>query len=88
MFTVTQDAAQYLKAARVGVQEPENACFRLRVGQKGPDLTLDETRPGDQVVEHEGEVVLTMESSVAEQLTAHTLDFDQEKSRLVLTGSQ
>ncbi len=86
MLNVTPDAAQYLKKALVGVEEPENACFRLKLGQKGPDLALDQTRPGDQQVEHEGAVVLTFEPSVAEQLGQRTLDYDDERSRLVLSG--
>jgi hypothetical protein len=87
MLTVTAEAAQYLKTALVGVQEPENACFRLRLGQKGADLALDQTRPGDETVEHEGEVLLTLEPSVAQQVADSRLEYDDEKSRLVLAGS-
>jgi hypothetical protein len=85
MFHITPNAARYLKRALSRVEEPDNACFRLKVGQKGPDVTLDQTRPGDQFVEHEGDVVLTLEPSVAEQLAQRTLDYDEPKSRLVLT---
>jgi hypothetical protein len=88
MFTVTQSAAQYLKAALTGVEEPENACFRLRVGEQGPDLALDQTRAGDRVVEHDGDVILTVEPSVAEQFSERTLHYDQENSRLVLASSE
>jgi hypothetical protein len=87
MLTVTTEAAQYLKRALVGVREPENACFRLRLGQKGADLALDQTRPGDETVEHEGEVLLTLEPSVAQQVTESTLEYNDETSRLVLAGS-
>jgi len=86
MFNVTPSAVEYLKTALVGVKNPENACFRLKMGQKGPDLALDQTRPGDQLVEHEGNVVLTFEPSVAQQLAERTLDYDEERSRLVLSG--
>ena len=86
MFSVTDSAAQYLKTALKKVEEPENACFRLKVGQQGTDLGLDQTRPGDQVVEHEGDVVLTMEPSVGEQLSERTLDYDEDNSRLVLAA--
>jgi len=88
MITVTESAAEYLKTASVGVERPENACFRLRVGQKGPDLAMDQTRPGDQVVQYAGEAILTIEPSVASEVSERTLDFDREKSRLVFTDTE
>jgi hypothetical protein len=88
MFTVTPSASQYLRTALVGVQEPEHACFRLRVGEEGADLAIDQRRPGDQIVEHEGDVVLTVEPSVAEQLSERTLDYDHERARLVLASNE
>ncbi len=84
MLTVTTEAAQYLKTALVGVREPENACFRLRLGQKGPDLALDHTRPGDETIEHDGEVLLALEPSVSQQVAESTLEYSDEKARLVL----
>jgi hypothetical protein len=87
MISVTESAIEYLKSASVGVNEPENACFRLILGQKGPDLALDQIRPGDRTVEHNGEVVLTLEPDIEEEIAGRTLDYDQDKSRLVLAQS-
>jgi hypothetical protein len=87
MLTVTAEAAQYLKKALVGVREPENACFRMRLGQKGPDLALDQIRPDDETVEHDGQILLALEPSVAEQVAESTLEYNDEKSRLVLADS-
>jgi hypothetical protein len=87
MFSITNSAIEYIKSASVGVNEPENACFRLLLGQKGPDLSLDQIQPGDRTVEHEGEVILTYEPAIENQLAGRTLDYDEGKSRLVLTQS-
>ena len=84
MLAVTQSAVEYLKIAIVGVERPENACFRLRTGLKGVDLMLDETRPGDQIVDHEGHAILALEPSVAAEVNGKILDYDEEQSRLVL----
>ncbi len=84
MLTLTDSAAQYLKKALVGVNQPDNACFRLRIGQNGPDLALDQTRPGDQTLQCDGETVLAMEPAIGEQIGDRKLDFDEERSQLVL----
>ena len=75
-----------MKQALVGVQEPENACFRLSLGQKGPELAIDQTRPGDHEIQYDGEVVLAVEPSVEEAMRAREIDYDLEKERLILVA--
>jgi len=87
MVSLSKNAGAYLKRALVGVERPENACFRLSLGVKGPDLALDEVRPGDRKVEYEGDVVLTVEPRLESAIGDQTLDYDTEKERLVLVGA-
>ncbi len=85
MVTLTNSAAQYLKNALGQVDEPENACFRLRMDQNGLDLALDQARAGDQTAEVEGETILTMEPAIGEQIGDCKLDYDEDRSKLVLS---
>ena len=87
MFTVTDPAAEYLKRALVGVEEPADACFRIRVGANGPQLAIDRLQPDDSKVESDGEVLLAVDPDTGEQLEDYALDFDNEKSRLTLVKS-
>ena len=87
MVSLSNHAGQYLKRALVGVKEPENACFRLALGHKGPDLALDQVRPGDHEIEYEGDVVLTVEPSLEEAMGDRMIDYDTEKERLVLIAA-
>lgn len=86
MVSLSNDAGLYLKRALVGVEEPENACFRLSLTQKGPDLALDQVRAGDHEIEYEGDVVLTIEPSLEEAMGDRLIDYDVEKERLVLVA--
>lgn len=86
MVSLSNNAGLYLKRALVGVEEPENACFRLSLGHKGPDLALDQVRPGDHEIEYEGDVVLTVEPSLEEAMGDRLIDYDDEKERLVLVA--
>lgn len=88
MVSLSKSAGQYLKRALIGVEEPESACFRLSMGHKGPDLSLDQVRPGDREIEYDGDVVLTIEPSLEEAMGERTIDYDTEKERLVLSGAE
>jgi len=84
MVSLSNNAGSYLKRALVGVEKPENACFRLSLGLKGPELALDQVQPGDHEVEFDGDVVLTVEPRLEDTIGEQTLDYDTEKERLVL----
>jgi Fe-S cluster assembly iron-binding protein IscA len=75
VVAVTERAAKVLQE----VQEGSEAEQTLRIvgAQGGYQLTFDQEREGDQVVESEGKAVLLMGSDVAESLTDATIDCEQ-----------
>ena len=75
MVAVTERAAKVLQE----VQEGSEAEQTLRIvgAQGGYQLTFDQEREGDQVVESEGKAVLVIGSDVAESLTDATIDCEQ-----------
>lgn len=75
MVTVTERAAKILRE----VQQDSEAEQTLRIvgAQGGYQLTFDQEREGDQVVESEGKTVLLIGSDVAEALTDATIDCEQ-----------
>jgi len=86
MITVTDRAAEYLKGALASIEEPENACFRLLVGEQGPQLAIDQPQPEDDTLEHDGDVVLAVDSATDKQFEGRQIDFDETQSRLVVTN--
>jgi Fe-S cluster assembly iron-binding protein IscA len=75
VVAVTDRAAKVLRE----VQQESEAEQALRiVGAQGSyQLTFDQEREGDQVVESEGKAVLLIASDVAESLTNATVDCKQ-----------
>ena len=55
MFQISDRAARILKTALSKAEVSDNACFRIGVVDKKVNLAIDEERPGDTTVEHEGE---------------------------------
>jgi hypothetical protein len=51
------------------------------------NLALDQTRPGDRDIQHDGEVVLTIAPSVEEAMGDGVIDYDLEKERLILVAA-
>jgi Fe-S cluster assembly iron-binding protein IscA len=82
MITVTDKAKDELRQTldQAGVNE-EGVGIRLAPTQAGDapgetrlGLILDHARAGDQVVEHEGRIVLMVDADIAAQLDGTTLD--------------
>ena len=88
MFQVTERAARQLKAALSKAENTENACFRIGLKDKQVQLVLDEERPGDTTIEHEGETLLVLDSTTGNRLSNRKLDFAEQSSNLVLKEAE
>jgi hypothetical protein len=58
----------------------------MKLGFRGPELSLDQTRPDDVLIEREGEVLLAVDPATAEQVEGRTLVFDPRRLRLTLAA--
>ncbi len=77
MLTVTDMAAHYLRETLSRKEEGTPGAFRIANSEEGYQLTLDETKEGDQVLEHEGENYLLLDTEVGEALSNATLDVQE-----------
>jgi hypothetical protein len=84
MFQVTASAAETLKAALAEKQQTDESCFRLGFAGHDVRIALDQPRPGDSAIQHEGQVVLVLDSATSESLADRELDVDDNSSQLVL----
>jgi hypothetical protein len=84
LFEVTASAAETLKAALAEKRQGKESLFRLGFAGHDVKIALDQPRPGDSAMHHEGEVVLVLDSATSESLADHVLDFDDSSSELVL----
>jgi hypothetical protein len=85
MFQVTLDAAEKLKAALAERQQSEESCFRLGFAGHDVRIALDQPRPGDSAIQHDGQVILVVDPATSESLVDRELDVDENSSQLVLT---
>ncbi len=87
MLTVTDKAAQYLRETLSRKEEGAPGAFRIVSAEEGYQVTLDDGKEGDQVIEHEGENYLLLDSQVDEALSNATLDVQEspEGTRLTLS---
>lgn len=75
MVTVTEQAAKIL--GEVQTESNSEQALRIVSAPGGYQLTFDEEREGDQVVENEGKAVLLIANDVAESLDDATIDCEQ-----------
>lgn len=80
MLQMTPTAAEFLYAVLERAQAPAQAAIRLEI--EGDSLTsrVDQPRPGDATLTHEGRNVLVLDERVAQLLDGVTID--------VQTGAQ
>ena len=89
MLQVTEEAKKELKKTLAEKVDNPLAGIRIKKGDK-PDqyaLAIDIEMPGDQVVEFKGSKVLLVAQELSENLSGHTLDFEddgQSKNFVVL----
>lgn len=88
MFQITDRAARQLKAALSKAEDAENACFRIGVKDNQVKLVVDQQRPGDTAIEHEGETLLVLDSAAGSLLYNRKLDFEEHVSGLVLKEAE
>ena len=90
MLIVTDKAAQYL--CETLTRKPEGSPEALRVvyTEERYQLTLDDTKDGDQVFEQEGQNYLFVDAQVGEALSDAKLDVQEsaQGKRLTLLASK
>lgn len=86
MKDVTDAAGERLLAALDEAVAAEQKCVRLALLLRGLDLTLDEERPGDEVVTCKGRRVLVTDADTAAKWADRTLDYSSEQMSRVGGG--
>lgn len=85
-LTVTDQAAATLKELLVSQrQEPDQVLRLVSYGEGNHGFQLDTPQEDDQVVEHEGEVVMAIEPSISEVMTGNVLDLKETPQGPTLT---
>jgi Fe-S cluster assembly iron-binding protein IscA len=91
MVNVTHRAKAALKSALSASVEAPGVGLRLDVSEQGEfALYPDREKAGDQIVEHEGDVLLMVGETLSEPLDGATIDFTEtpEGARLIVTRQE
>jgi len=78
MFRVSDRAARQLKAALSESNKPPKACYRVTVGEDNAAIVVDERRPGDAVIKHEGKALVVLDPTAVNKLEDCELDFEDQ----------
>lgn len=90
MLTVTDTALERLAEALDEIQDPkpQNACFRIVLGQPGKlSLGVGTPEDDDRTFEQEGTIVLVVSEEIAERCEGRTLDADEPETSCSRDGS-
>jgi Fe-S cluster assembly iron-binding protein IscA len=87
MFRITDRAAERLKTA-LSKADTGGAYLRIRVGDNKLQLIVDQERPGDMTIEHEGKTLAVLDPTAVNLLYNRELDFDKKSSGLVLKEAE
>jgi hypothetical protein len=74
MLTVTETAGEYLTTLLDGANAPEETAIRLVLDGNTLTPKLDNARPGDATFDHEGRMVLVLDTQVTQVLAESMLD--------------
>jgi len=86
MLEVTDTARERLKMLLDANKEEPEECIRITMDESGNlGLTLSKEKPGDQVVEHEGEKVLLLDPIITEALSNVIVDTEDSTDDSKLT---
>jgi Fe-S cluster assembly iron-binding protein IscA len=80
MLTITESAKNHLTQ----LLRNEDDVLRLAPTENGLRLIHDQSRPGDEVHEHDGSPLLVLEESVSSSLGPQTLDIAFERGKAML----
>jgi hypothetical protein len=81
MLNVTNAAGDYLNNMLESARAPAESAVRLEVTKEGLIAAIDEERPGDARVDHEGRKVLVLDQHAAQVLSEKTLDVQAAEGR-------
>lgn len=83
---VTNQASAQLKTLLDNTEhEPEQVIRLVSDPQGNASFTLDVEREGDQVVAHQGDTVMVIESAISEGLSGSTLDVRESPDGISFT---
>lgn len=81
MLNVTNAAGEYLNDMLESARAPAESAVRLEVTKEGLIAAIDEERPGDARVDHEGRKVLLLDQHASQVLSETTLDVQAADGR-------
>lgn len=91
MLTLTEAAGAYLSRILDDRECPEGVAVRFAYRDTEVSVSLDNEKPGDSKIEHQGRTVLLMDQNTADLLDGQTVDCEQTDTGETLflrTGGQ
>jgi Fe-S cluster assembly iron-binding protein IscA len=85
MLTVTDKAAQYLRETLTRKKEGAPEALRIVYTEEGYQLTLDDSKEGDQVFDQDGQNYLMVDAEVGEALSDAALDVQESLQGMRIT---
>jgi Fe-S cluster assembly iron-binding protein IscA len=85
MLKITKDAVERLGTTLREVAETSDDCLRIVVTDEGPELIVDQERPGDEMLVRDDKLLLVIDPATMEYFDGRILEVDETTSLLVLS---
>ena len=84
MVTVTYTAGEHMAYSLSDLEVRDDVVMRIELTTDGPKMQPDTMRPGDETIDHNGQVILVLDQKTLKLLGDKTLDLDDDGSHLIL----
>jgi Fe-S cluster assembly iron-binding protein IscA len=87
MVTVTYTASEHMAYMLSDLEVRDDVVLRIELTTDGVKMQPDTMRPGDETVDHNGQVILVLDQQTLKLLGDKTLDLltDDDGSRLIIS---
>jgi Fe-S cluster assembly iron-binding protein IscA len=84
MLKITRKAVDRMQNTLRAVAETADDCLRIVITEEGPELIVDQERPGDETLFRDDKLLLAIDSATLQTFDERTLEVDDAQNSLVL----
>ena len=85
MLNASDAACAYISELLTSSEAPDESAVRIVIEENQLSMKLDEEKPGDETILHEGKTILLVDAEISQVLDGKTLEFEDTEEGLKLT---
>ena len=85
MLNASDAACAFISELLTSSEAPDESAVRIVLEENQLSMKLDEEKPGDETILHEGKTILLVDAEISQVLDGKTLEFEDTEEGLKLT---